>query len=403
MTILQNHRIQREPGLRNFITVHMQQYPFIFSDERKYRIRRHFYFWLFWWVFFSLLYAYTAGLNLLPDSRRLPVSTVNSIFFMAPHMFLSYSLMYFVVPQFILKGKYKSGAALVLLLFFVTACFSAVVGMYILPGVRAWLFPYNTSHPDNATFFLSLLGGLRGAITIGGLAASIKLMKYWYVKEQRNLQLQKENVESQLQLLKAQVHPHFLFNTLNNIYSYTQNTAPVAANMVTGLSDLLRFMLYECNQPLVPLSKEIKMIQDYINLEKIRYGNRLELHLDLPEDTKDIHIAPLLLLPLVENCFKHGTSNMLEQPWINLQVSLRGTQMQMKLMNGKTNQASTETTSTGIGIKNVEKRLALLYPGKHELNILNEEDVFIINLKVELDYQKNISPVITNKQEMVHA
>ncbi|MBL7708582.1 MAG: hypothetical protein JNJ86_05895, partial [Chitinophagaceae bacterium] len=129
----------------------------------------------------------------------------------------------------------------------------------------------------------------------------------------------------------------------------------------------------------------------------------LELHLDLPEDTKDIHIAPLLLLPLVENCFKHGTSNMLEQPWINLQVSLRGTQMQMKLMNGKTNQASTETTSMGIGIKNVEKRLALLYPGKHELNILNEEDVFIINLKVELEYQKSISTINTKKQEVAHA
>lgn len=403
MTILQNQPVRKETGLRNFITVHMQQYPFIFSDERKYRIRRHLYFWLFWWIFFSLLYAYTAGLNLLPDSRRLPVSTINSIFFMAPHMFLSYSLMYFVIPQFILKGKYKSGAAIVLLLFFVTACFSAIVGMYILPRVRAWLLPYDTSHPDNATFFLSLLGGLRGAITIGGLAAAIKLMKYWYVKEQRNLQLQKENVESQLQLLKAQVHPHFLFNTLNNIYSHTQSTAPEAAKMVTGLSDLLRFMLYECNQPLVPLAKELKMIQDYINLERIRYGNKLELHLDLPENTKNIHIAPLLLLPLVENCFKHGTSNMLEQPWINLQISLQGMQMQMKLMNGKTNHASKTTTGAGIGIRNVEKRLALLYPGKHELTILNEEDVFIINLKVELDYQRSISTANIYKQEMAHA
>jgi LytS/YehU family sensor histidine kinase len=162
-------------------------------------------------------------------------------------------------------------------------------------------------------------------------------------------------------------------------------------------------MLYECNQPLVPLSKEIKMIQDYINLEKIRYGNKLELYLDLPENTKDIHIAPLLLLPLVENCFKHGTSTMLEQPWINLQISLRGTLMQMKLMNGKTNQSAKETTGTGIGIKNVEKRLALLYPGKHELNIVNEEDVFIINLKIELEYQKNIFLINTKKQEVAHA
>ena len=128
-------------------------------------------------------------------------------------------------------------------------------------------------------------------------------MKYWYVKEQRNLQLQKENVEAQLQLLKAQVHPHFLFNTLNNIYSFTQNTSPVGSKLVTGLSDMLRFILYECNQPLVPLSKELKMIQDYINLEQIRYGNKLDIHLDFPENTNDLYIAPLLLLPLIENSF----------------------------------------------------------------------------------------------------
>ena len=95
------------------------------------------------------------------------------------------------------------------------------------------------------SFYLGLLAGLRGSITIGGLAAAIKLMKHWYVKQQRNLELKKENVESQLQLLKAQVHPHFLFNTLNNIYSYTQNTSPVASQLVMGLSEMLRYMLYE--------------------------------------------------------------------------------------------------------------------------------------------------------------
>ncbi|MBK8087756.1 MAG: histidine kinase [Chitinophagaceae bacterium] len=233
-----------------------------------------------------------------------------------------------------------------------------------------------------------MLAGLRGAITIGGLAAAIKLMKYWYIKEQRNLQLEKENMESQLQLLKAQIHPHFLFNTLNNIYSFTQTTSPAAAKMVTVLSDLLRYILYEGTQPFVSLSKELKMIEDYINLEKIRYGNKLELHLNLPAQTNDLLIAPLLLLPLVENCFKHGTSNVLEQPWIHLQVSIKNTELQIKLLNGKVNHPATNTNSAGIGIKNVQQRLSLLYPGKHELNITSEEDVFIVNLKLELGQQK---------------
>ncbi|MBS1567729.1 MAG: histidine kinase, partial [Bacteroidetes bacterium] len=120
-----------------------------------------------------------------------------------------------------------------------------------------------------------MMAGLRGGLTIAGFAATIKLMKYWYTKERKNLQLQKENAESQLQLLKAQVHPHFFFNTLNNIYSYTQNTSAVASKLVMGLSDMLRYMLYECNQPLVSLDKELKLLKDYSVLEQIRYDNRL--------------------------------------------------------------------------------------------------------------------------------
>jgi LytS/YehU family sensor histidine kinase len=228
------------------------------------------------------------------------------------------------------------------------------------------------------------MAGLRGAITIGGIAASIKLMKHWYVKEQRNLQLQKENAEVQLQLLKAQIHPHFLFNTLNNIYSHTQNTAPVASQLVMGLSDMLRFMLYECIQPQVPLSKELKMIQDYITLEQIRYDDQLDVHIDLPVNYDNLGIAPLLMLPLVENCFKHGTSHMLEQPWLSLQVTLEKSRMQLKLMNGKANEIA-KNNHKGIGILNVRKRLALLYPGKHELSITDEEEVFIVNLWLQLD------------------
>ncbi|NII24441.1 histidine kinase [Pseudoflavitalea sp. X16] len=229
-----------------------------------------------------------------------------------------------------------------------------------------------------------MLAGLRGGITIGGLAAAIKLMKYWYVKEQRNLQLQKENAESQLQLLKAQVHPHFLFNTLNNIYSHTQGVAPVASQLVMGLSDMLRFMLYECNQPLVPLSKELTLIRDYITLEKIRYDEQFDIHLDIPTDTGNLHIAPLLLLPLVENCFKHGTSNMLEQPWLSLQVQLKEDTMEVRLMNGKAKEKK-PTNSFGIGIQNVRKRLDLLYPEKHVLKIMDEEEVFVVQLTLQLE------------------
>ena len=395
MTILYSEKPGEQRELRNFITVHMEQYPFIFSNERKYRIRRHLAFWTFWWIFQGFLYSFVAINSATAYLVRLPMSLLESAIFMIGHIFLSYSLMYFVIPKYLLRQRYTATAGWTLLLFFLTAVLSSLLGLYVIEPLRdyyqgdRYVGPLRTFPISN---FLALLAGLRGAITIGGIAAAIKLMKYWHMKEQRNLQLEKENVASQLQLLKAQVHPHFLFNTLNNIYSFTQNTSPMASRLVTGLSDMLRFILYECNQPLVPLSKEFKMIGDYIELEKIRYGNTLDLHLDLPEKTYDLHIAPLLLLPLVENCFKHGTSNVLDHPWISLQVTFHGREMHMKLMNGKIATTEKEEATSGIGIRNVIKRLELLYPGRHEFFITSDDDVFIVNLKIELEQKREPVP-----------
>jgi hypothetical protein len=366
----------------------MNKYPFIFSNEPRYRIRRHLLFWLFWWLFQGFLYAFTPARFGLTYAQRLPVSLVESAVFLLAHIFLSYTLMYFVLPRYLLKNRYLLTGFWVLVAFLATAAISSLLSMFVLGPVLRFIFPFwaDLKLPDSRyPFFLGLLAGLRGGITIGGLAAAIKLMKHWYIKEQRNLQLQKENAESQLQLLKAQVHPHFLFNTLNNIFSHTQGVAPVASQLVMGLSDMLRFMLYECNQPLVPLSKELTLIRDYITLEKIRYDEQFDIHLDIPTETNNLYIAPLLLLPLVENCFKHGTSNMLEQPWLSMQVTLKEDMMEMRLMNGKPKEPNNQQSSFGIGIHNVRKRLELLYPGKHVLKIMNEEEVFVVNLSLQLE------------------
>ncbi|MET0462162.1 MAG: histidine kinase [Chitinophagaceae bacterium] len=382
----------------------MDRYPFIFSDARKYRLRRHLTFWISWWLFQGFLYSFVAMYSAQAFLERLPLSVLESLFFLPVHMFLSYSLMYFVIPRYILKQKYLMSAVWVAILALTAGALSAAISLTIVEPVRQATSGRAYFVPPRAPWLsihLSLMAGLRGGLTIAGVAAAIKLMKSLYLKEQRNLQLQKENAESQLQLLKAQVHPHFLFNTLNNIYSYTQNTSPEASRLVTGLSDLLRFILYECNQPLVPLSKELKMIRDYVELEKVRYGNELDLHVDIPENTNNLQIAPLLILPLIENSFKHGTSRILEQPWINLQITIKGDMMRMKLMNGKSAESRISESASGIGVKNVEKRLSLLYPNKYDLMITNDDDVFIVNLKVDLEPLAE-NAILSNKIEPVH-
>lgn len=165
---------------------------------------------------------------------------------------------------------------------------------------------------------------------------------------------------------------------------------------------MLRYILYEGNRQQVALSKELKMITDYIELEKLRYGNKLEVTIDLPTNANRYSIAPLLLLPFVENCFKHGASNMLEHPWVSLHISINDHVLNMKLLNGKIQ--ADETASTGIGLKNVKERLRLLYPGKHELQIMNEPDVFIVNLKTELQLLPSASvTVLTEERSVLHA
>ena len=151
-----------------------------------------------------------------------------------------------------------------------------------------------------------------------------------------------------------------------------------------GLSDILRYILYEGQKSLVPLKQELLMIKEYINLEKIRYGNKLDVHVLIPDKHDDLYIAPLLLLPFVENCFKHGTSNMLQNPWINLTVELKDATLVMKLMNGKAPATGLELEKNGIGIKNVRQRLELLYKDKYELQIREDEEVFVVDLKVQL-------------------
>lgn len=381
----------------------MHRYQFIFSANKHYKLQRHFLFWLSWWLFSTFLYSFSAGLLKEAYVERLPFAAIEAFFYLMPHMFLSYTLMYAVIPLLLLKGHYALTLLTVVVLFIITGIIAAAVSIYIISFARKMFQAHMLVPPPHVyevKFFLGLMAGLRGAITISGLAAAIKLMKYWYVKDQLNLQLQKENTEAQLQLLKAQVRPHFLFNTLNNIYAHAQVTSPVASKMIIGLSNLLRYMLYECDVPLVPLQKELNMLQEYIMLEEKRYSNKLDVVLNLPQQPTALFIAPLLLLPFVENCFKHGASQMLEQPWISLQASIEGTTFKFKLLNGKLPQATVK--GNGIGITNVKKRLALLYPNQHTLTITNEEEVFIVNLKLELtatkaqaiNPQPNIKPAL---------
>ncbi|HXR82232.1 MAG TPA: histidine kinase, partial [Saprospiraceae bacterium] len=166
------------------------------------------------------------------------------------------------------------------------------------------------------------------------------------------------------------------------------------------LSSMLRYVLDEGSKEKVPLGDELQMIKDYIHLEMIRYDEKLDIHVSLPGRTDDVYIAPLLLLPFIENCFKHGTSKIIEHPWINLSIELDDLTLKMKLMNGKKTKDGAALGREGKGIQNVSSRLNLLYQDKHQLEIKEDDEVFIVNLQIVLD---RMDPILVQPQIQLSA
>jgi LytS/YehU family sensor histidine kinase len=170
--------------------------------------------------------------------------------------------------------------------------------------------------------------------------------------------------------------------------------------MIKKLSGMLHYILNECDQPLVPLEKEIKMIQDYMALEKIRYAEQMQMTIDIKDDHNSKMIAPLLLIPFVENSFKHGASKMITHPWIKLNLSVENNRLHFSIINSKPSSNDLIATKArlpvgqgNIGLKNVTKRLELLYPGTHELNIVSEPDSYAVYLRLQLDDIKEYTTI----------
>ncbi|MXV52896.1 tetratricopeptide repeat protein [Pedobacter sp. HMF7647] len=196
-----------------------------------------------------------------------------------------------------------------------------------------------------------------------------------------------KNQVVQLSLLKAQIHPHFLFNTLNNLYALSLSKSDESPAVIMGLSKILRYMLYECNAPKVSLQKEIDIIEQYISLEKIRYHNRLEVNMDINGDLESQQITPLLILPLVENAFKHGISKLVDNGWIKIETQLKQSKLIFKISNNKLAEAEFKEKQSrfgNIGLLNIKRRLKILYRGRHQLRIIDEDELFMVIMKISL-------------------
>ena len=225
-------------------------------------------------------------------------------------------------------------------------------------------------------------------ITFLVLTTLLKLSKSWFLvnRLQRELlEKEKQRVQEELKALKAQVNPHFFFNTLNSIYSMSLDKDERLPATVLQLSELMRYFLYQSNEELVPLAKEIEVLKDYIALQRIRSDEKLQIKTVIEGDTEQQKIAPLLLIPFLENSFKHGVKGEVGATFINLKISLNGNRLNFSLENNKgTVDVVEKNDHKGLGLGNVKRRLELLYPGRHHLKIQDHGKDFIVNLQMQL-------------------
>ena len=217
-----------------------------------------------------------------------------------------------------------------------------------------------------------------------GIGLSVKMIKMWLNSERKIISLEKENLTANLNNLKSQVSPHFLFNTFNNLYVLTKTQPDIAAEMILGFSDLMRYQLTECDKEKVPIEKEIDYIKNFLNLEKLR-KDKLEVMVNYDKNMiSGVMIEPLLFINLVENAVKHGSQEM-ENPFIHIVLSKKNNLLAFEISNSKPEMSSLrKEKSLGMGIDNLKKRLRLAYPMSHHIEFLDEEKMFSVKLQLAL-------------------
>lgn len=266
--------------------------------------------------------------------------------------------------------------------------FLSVIGFGICARLVSYEIVYPNFYQEWATmqplwYAPKIIMETFGVYSVVALVATMHFIKQWYVSQKEKQVYQHEKLEAELKYLKGQIHPHFLFNTLNNLYALTIDQSRKAPEVVYKLSELMSYMLYESNKPFVPLQKEIAYIENYIVLEKIRYEDRLDVSLNVLSDISGYLIAPLLILPFVENSFKHGFSNDIGNIWVHIDILVNDAQLIIKIENSKCEPPLEKPVHCGIGLTNVKKRLDLIYKDQYSLQIFDEESYLVI-LKIAI-------------------
>jgi hypothetical protein len=347
----------------------------VFSKAKKYRLARHAVFWLVYFCVFQVM-----------DYGEKPFRSFESSLCYLPFTLLFvYLVLYRLVPRLLMKYAYWSFFAWYCVCLLCCLSLDYFWGLFVVH--RYWLVSNTLTKPGFWRTIAAILGPANFTVTnfMAGLGVGIEMYKFWRGEVWLKCQVAQEKTQAELELLKSQLHPQFLYNTLENLQSLVDSRSPRAPAMLMRLSAILSYVLYECQAAEVPLEREIAICKDYITLERERYGNRLDISIDAFGRTAGQMIAPLLLQPFIENAFTAVAQERGVRIWMSLEMSVQDNQFLLRVVTGGEAHALTDRKlSHEAATETLIRRLNLLYPGRHCLTYKKMEDVDIFSLTIYL-------------------
>jgi two-component system, LytTR family, sensor kinase len=332
---------------------------------------------LFWMLIFFIWYYLR-----YQDYRDQQTAIKITMLKVADLALMIYLTNYLLIPQLLYKKRYFW-----FVLTFILLILSSSIGkMYLIGQIteRPELFALNAGNLkarvyDNIIphFFLVIAG------------AAVKLMTDHNKAQRRLVEMAKEKSEAELNFLKSQINPHFLFNSLNSVYFLIDKSNPGAREALHKFSDMLRYQLYEMNGDKIPVEKEVGYLKDYVDLQKLRKDEHYTVDFNCGYNVKGFMIEPLLLIPFVENAFKHISHYKDRQNFIRLDLSRQDGELKFSVSNSREEKIRTTELPGGIGLNNVRRRLELLYPGRHSLDIRSTENEYAVQLNLKIDEHAN--------------
>ncbi|MDA9028257.1 MAG: sensor histidine kinase [Flavobacteriaceae bacterium] len=341
----------------------------------KFTLRHHVIFWLIYFLLNTLRWG-----NYFDDYVY---SLKTNIVGFPIHMILCYLNIFILMPRFVFRRKYFLYVVF-LIASLLTMVFIKFNLTYYLVSTNIW--PEGPEVIQNVTFSYAV-DMMIGELYVTTFVTAIKITMDWLQEQKRVTALEKVQLETELLFLRTQISPHFFFNTLNNIYSLAIEKSNKTPKLILRLSELMRYLLYETKSKRQSLEKEIICIQNYLDLEQIRYGNKLKIDTNITGDISDKKIAPILLLSFIENSFKHGANKITGDVKIDIDFKIVENFLYFTVSNPlpeTPNLSENIENSSGIGLTNVKKRLELGYKNEdYSLNIEKKNKLFIVTLKIK--------------------